>query len=729
MNNNNKLTSLSTATIAQIAAALQVTRQAVTKRANSDEWPYTEQTSRGGKRRVYSINDLPADVRIKLAAQLTSEAAAAGRHAGRKVALQEKISDEAAFNRRLSGLKTSLHQPFNAQRRIDAKLAILSAFERFHQAAGLAIRVSHPDFARRYNLGEIAVEPWVREQFPDVSDASLWRWGNAVKQHGVSALGGEYGNRRGDSIIDRQPELQEFAVSMLVSHPHSTTGHLMAAMRARFNGHNAIDYPSPRALQRWVANWKQQNKQAFAAIRNPDAWKNTYMAAFGSQSEDVERVNQRWELDSTPGDVMLTDGRHVVIGVVDVKSRRGKLLVSKTSRATAIATLLRHALLEWGVPEVAKTDNGSDYTSHHIQRVFASLDVEQQLCPPFQPWHKPHVERFFKTFSHDLVELLPGFIGHDVAERKAIEARASFADRLMKRGGVLDVKLSSAEFQNLCDRWCEDLYARHPNKGLAGKTPFEILAANRDPIRTITDERALDILLADAPGGNGVRTVQKKGVELDRAWFIAPELGARIGDQVHVRHDPMDLGRIYVFDLEEGYICTAECPERTGMDRRDVAIKAKAMQLAGVQEQRRALKATAKRVKTDDVVREILIERAERADKLTRLPGRAAQHTSAGLAAAAAAARPPAPPKLASDEERAALAALEREMADGAARKVVALDSPEINYRRWLALDARLTTGERVTEEEAAWHRSYQGCDEWRANQRMAEDFPEYGRM
>ena len=34
-----------------------------------------------------------------------------------------------------------------------------------------------------------------------------------------------------------------------------------------------------------------------------------------------------------------------------------------------------------------------------------------------------------RTFSHDLVELLDGYIGHDVAARKDIEARRSFAQR------------------------------------------------------------------------------------------------------------------------------------------------------------------------------------------------------------------------------------------------------------------------------------------------------------
>jgi len=677
----------------------------------------------------YMVSALPAETRAAIAAALTSEAAKAGRHEGRKLQLAKTITQEAAHNRRLSGLKQSLHQPVNGQRRIDAKLQILSTFEQFHKTSGLAIRVSRPDFARRYNAGEIAAEPWVRGEFSAISDASIWRWQRAVKQDGIARLAGGYGNRRGDSIIERQPELHEFVVSMLVTYPHTTMANVLQGIRARFNGHNSIDYPSPRALQRWVFGWKRENKQTFTALTNPDAWKSGYMVAFGSHSADIERVNQRWEMDSTPGDVMLTDGRHVVIGVIDVRSRRSRLLVSKTSKATAIATLLRHALLAWGVPEVAKTDNGTDYTSNHIKRVFAGLEVEHELCPPFQPWHKPHIERFFGTFSHGLVELLPGFIGHNVAERKEIEARRSFADRLMKRGQVLEVSMSSDEFQRFCDDWCEKVYAHAPHEGLKGKTPFEVVAANRDAIRKVTDERALDVLLADAPANNGKRTVQKKGILLDGAWFIAPELEAHVGEDVFVRLDPLDLGRIYVFDAEEGYVCTAEAPERTGMDRQVVAAKAREMQKGRVQDERAALKAVAKRVRTDDIVREVLLDRAEASGKLARLPGPSTTYMSGGLTEGAKAARVRELPaaELISPAERAALDAevARAEAMPATRRKVVAIDDPEATYRRWLRLDAAIAAGRAVSDEDRAWHAAYRGSDEWRAMKGIFEDFPD----
>ena len=51
--------------------------------------------------------------------------------------------------------------------------------------------------------------------------------------------------------------------------------------------------------------------------------------------------------------------------------------------------LLRGALLDWGVPEIATTDNGQEYVSHHLARIFHALGIDQQTSQPFSPWQKP----------------------------------------------------------------------------------------------------------------------------------------------------------------------------------------------------------------------------------------------------------------------------------------------------------------------------------------------------
>lgn len=656
------------------------------------------------------------------------EAGLAARHGhieGAKRGLAARVSDSVRAARRESGLRAAHALTPALRRRADARLAILRAFDAFRAAAALPVKRAAPAFVARYAAGEVTVEPPARALYADLCVSSLLLWRRLLREGGVQALAGRPGARAGRSKIEEQPPLREFVAAMLTAYPHVNTSHVMQGIRARFNGHSSLDYPSYSSLHRWIVGWKRDNAHVFAAVANPDAWKSNYMAAFGSASEDVARLNQRWEFDSTPADVMLTDGRHTVLGVVDVLSRRGRMLVSKTSRAVAVATLTRHALLDWGVPETVKTDNGADYVSRHMVRVFMGLGIEQRCCEPFQPWQKPHIERFFRTFSHDLVELLPGFIGHNVAEREAIRSRQSFADRLMTRGEVLEISMSSAELQHLADRWCEDIYGRRPHDGLRGRTPFEVVAAWRAPVRRIGDERALDVLLAEAPGGDGLRRVGKKGIALDQTWFIAPDLALHIGATVQVRYDPQDLGRIYVFAESGEYLCTAEAPQRTGMDRQEVAAKARELQKAVIQEERRALKAAAKRLKTDDIVQEILVERAQAAGKLALLPAAAEPHSTDALDQAARAARPqPAVPVAQfTAEDQARLDAIAEEMARPKAVDITSIGDPRFRYAHWLRLDERLRSGVALDEREREFHRGFAGTAEWRAQKGVFEDF------
>lgn len=626
-------------TLAEIREALGVSQQATDKR--SKKWQGSRKR-RGTKTKEYPLSALPEDVREALGyPEIATETVI------NEPLRPEQITPKAPINRRVA-----------ADQRIDSRLWVLTELQNFLKENVHIYRVpAEYKFAAAYNSGEVEAPGWVREALPTISRSTLRRWQEAVRGEGVAALAGRYGHRDGDGKIDSQVEIKDLVVAMIVNHPHCSPAHVLQGIEARYPN---SDLPSLRTLERWIARYRQENAQTLTAISNPDKWKSTYMVAFGSASEGIERPNQRWELDSTPGDLLLADGRYTIVGCLDVFTRRAMLLVTKTSKATAIAALMRKCLMAWGVPEEIKTDNGSDYTSNHIRRVVSGLDIWQELCPPFQPWHKPHIERFFRTFSHDLVELLPGYIGHNVSDRQEIRSQKSFADRLMKRGETLDIRRTADEFQQFCDDWTNN-YQHRKHEGLGKKSPFEVLTAARFTARKIQNERALDVLLAEAPGNNGLRTVRKSGIQLDNAWFIAPELEAFVDQQVQVLYDVEDLGRIYVFGgpaLE--FICVAECPERTGISRRDVATRAKELQKRRVQEERKTLKQAARAARTDEIVDEIL---AQQKPNVVAFPSPTDIHDSQGLRSAAEAAdalRPRQPQSTSAEELAQARAATER---------------------------------------------------------------------
>lgn len=584
----------------------------------------------------YHVSLLPEAARAALAA--------------RAITVGGDTSAQAARER---GLARAAGLDSRPQRRAEARAALVQACRQYIREGGLPVERGLFLFVEAYNAGELPVEDWITAAVPRTSRGSLRNWAKQLEGGGLARLAGNYGNRRGSGKIDADPAMRDLVEGMLQAYPHASSAHVMDALRARFPD---AELPTLRSVQRYLQGWRAENAQVFAAVANPDAWRSRFLAAPGSAAEHVVRLNQVWELDSTIADLMLSDGRrHAIIAAIDVHSRRLKLLVDRTSRAAGIAALLRRALLDWGVPEIVKTDNGADYTSRHVTGVLAALDVAQQLCPPFAPDRKPFVERALKTFLHDLVELLPGFVGHNVAERQAIEARKSFADRLMKGGERVDAtQLSAAELQAFCDRWCAERYAHKPHGGLKGRTPFEVAAGWQGGVRRIADERALDVLLS-APADDGWRTVRKKGIQLGGHWYDDPALGGLEGQRVRVLCDEADAGHLYVFDDAGRFVCKAFSPELTGRSPREIAAERRRRQRQVVAAGKTRLRQAAKRAGVADIAGEILDHDAAQAAKVAAFPQAADRHSTPALDEAGRAARagetPTPTPRTAREEE------------------------------------------------------------------------------
>lgn len=638
------------------------------------------------------------------------DAAQEGAVAGRALVISQAV-DAATQQRAVEqGLKAVLTLNKKALNRADARLAILAALDEYTAQCPLTPSKAVVQFCAAYNAGTLEIESGITSLIADIHPASVYRWRKTLAQEGTAALAGKYTASK-KSLVDKQPDLQQFVLAMLTDYPHASAEHVYTAVRTRFKN-TEVELPSLRRLHAWLNQWKKNNKQLFTAIANPDAWKNRFMVAQGSRSEHVERLNQLWEMDSTPADVELVDGRHCIIGVIDVYSRRPLLLVSKTSKAAAVALAYRKALLAWGVNEVAKTDNGSDYTSKHMVRVFQTLGVVHEKCQPFSGDQKPHIERFFKTFSHGLVELLPNYIGHNVAERQAIRARQSFSERLFKKDAVVKINMKAEELQRFCDRWIENIYLHKKHDGLQC-TPFDMLAGWRGGIRSIEDERALDVLLAEAPRGDGMATITKKGLKIDGIFYIAPEFGAAVdvGERVHVRFTEK-LGLVYVF-YHGQFVCIAEAPEYRDIDRQEVAAIASAKQAERTREAKAALKAAARKEKTKHIVEEILSAR-EQENNVAHLPHRKIAYTSEGLEeAAVAAAQMPEP----EPETLAPVTPLRTP------EPVDNYNDPRRNHAAWLRIEMRITQGQWVSPQEREGLAVYKRSDEYLSMQDMFASF------
>ncbi len=635
-----------------------------------------------------------------------------------------------------------------AQDERDARLHMVGLFKAWHRQVGLGTYTAVAAFAELYEAGGVKAPQWVKARIGSLSGRTLWRWLKAAREGEVDRLGVDRGaTRRGKGVME-EAEGGALLQKVLVLHahnPHLSPRHLRGTCCDAFG--DSVEYrgkrvpmPTLRAFQALLKKLKTTHKAELLALHNPDAFKSR-MRVSGSSAHLVTRVNAEWQIDASPGDVMCIDGRKTIYVCTDVFSRRSLGYVSATPRAAAVGMLMKKALLAWGVPERVKTDNGSDFAARATQRLLADLKIEVVPCPPYSPEKKGVVERAIKTMQHDFMPPLPGFIGHCVEDRKAIENRKSFLQRLgQKDAEAFRVDLTSAELAQRLDAWFANEYDHRDHGGIGQMTPFAKAQSCMHPLRRIENEAAIAVLLAPVAGKDGIRTVGKMGLRIDGSHYIVP--GVMPGEQVMVRMDPADMGRAFVFAEDgETFRAIALCPELAGIDPVAALAAAQAAQKAYIKDRLAPIRREAAKIKPRDIADALAREAAKNAGKLTAFPKRAQIHTTPALDGAAETGaaldvlrgkRAPAVRPM-SAAEAAMMAKLEAETApaNGAAPASPVVtplrqaETPHQKYRRARALEERIALGQPVDTEDAIWLGGYQQTAEYRSTKYMVEDFGE----
>lgn len=609
---------------------------------------------------------------------------------------------------RLVGTGHAAHVTGWQKQRQDERTQVLVLFNRHWQDLGGARTPAIEAFCKAWESNAVTASNELRQRFPVLSPATLHRWLGAIRKRGLSGITPKANPRKG-RYAALAGEVGRAVLAMLQTKPHLSAQAIYEVLSKRFD-----DLPSDRAFRRALAHWKQQNAQLLEAMTNPDSWRNKYLSAAGSASEGVTAPNQLWEMDSTPGDVMLADNRrHAILGVIDVFTRRRMFMVARTSKSGAIMSLIRRAISEWGVPKAIKTDNGQDYTAQQLDTALLGLGIEHPLCPPFTPMAKPHIERAIGALMHEHFELLEGFIGHDVAQRKGIEARRSFADRLFDTKEPVDLRLTPDELQASVDQYCNRVNTK-PRKELGERTPAEMA---RGFSIAVAPERALDVLLAPGADG-GIRVIGKKGIRIGGGWYNHAELGGLEGTEVQVKVDEANLGRAWVFHLDGHYICEALDFVRLGISASEVAAERKAHQAKVLKQQKRELREAAKAFDTRAAIASIATARTDAAvsvaDNVVPLQLAPTEHTTRQIASIEASSA-----NVESRQSGAAALA-----APGKPAAVLHLyNSPQERYARWLQLSARVDRGEALSPGEAEFVSGYRGGDEWGSMRTYFESF------
>lgn len=687
------------------------TPRGVLLRAQASGWTRRTRKGRGRSGFEYLSTDLPPETQQAIAAQAAgavkpaADAIAAGKRA-------RQVAQELACATSMAKFGVALEAQGGTDPARNPKLDLFQRFEKYHALRGSAVWPAIQEFVQIWAAGHIEAHPATRQAYPTIPAKTLDKWYRAWRTQGVEALLTRKPRKdKGESALTRDEELHDTFIAALAEMHDPTARQVQVVIR---NQLGKTRTPTTSTLKRWLREFKATNAPALLMFKNPDGYKNKYRPAFGSQSEGITRPNQQWQQDSTIGDAQqrvemafnMADPetgeirRHAIVASIDVFTRRPKVLVARTSTSNVVKAVTRLCIQAWGKPEQIKTDNGKDYTAEDFDFALGSLGIEHILCTPFSPEQKPYVERFIGTLMHGLFPMLEGFVGKNIAERKAIESAKSFAQRFGDDGIYL--RMTPERLQATIDGWIDE-YENTVHSGL-GCTPNQMADRHTTQIVRL-DDRALDLFLMPV-AGKAVRIVTKIGIPMPgNAVFKAPELAAYIGTGVRCRQDETDLGALQVFALDGSYICRAIDHTRLGINRGELAAKSHAIAKQSIQPMLDKLRKGAKKGLVQKAVHAIYTEReaaaATQASNVHRLV-REVPHTTPAIDSYLAALD-----TTGKDADRAAaLAAMETQATAPAA--VLPLSSPNARYSAWVRLQARKDRGEAISARDLEWAASYQ---------------------
>lgn len=645
----------------------------------------------------------------------------------------------------------------------DARLIVVRAADAFRRHCGLGAHAADRYFAQLFKGGSYDLSKWLEDSRDEVPEqtARLLAWAmenvdtlsaRTIARYRAAAITDTArlatdpaDARKGTGLLDtaNHGKVRHFVLGLLAEKSHLTAMDIQIQCRAEFGEELADRHgelrqmPPERTFRHFIAKLKTEEKVALTRMRNPDKYRSHYALTGDGAFAWVKEPNQLWQIDASPIDVLCVDGRHSIYLCLDLATRRVVITMSKTPRASAVGLMIRKAIMAWGVAERIKTDNGSDFVAKETNRLFAALGIEIERSHAFTPQEKGHVERAIKTFQHGFCPKLPGYIGHDVADRKEIESRRAFARRLgCDDADAFAVELTAAEVQHRIDEWVEYDYSAKPHSGLDGLSPAQAAERSIHPIRRV-NEHALDVLLMPIAGNGGIRVMGKKGLSLGfRGHFHqAPEIMP--GTKVFVRMDPMDAGRARVFTPDADiFLADAVCAELLGLDPVAYLKAARAEREARITRTTRPARDAVRHLSGSEIIdRHLEVRKRDAAARaagnsnVIRLPKREETHTTPQIEAAAESNLPmpvaPQAPRAAEIQRQLLVDINAPALRQRPAVPVSEVDEGYERFRRALRLEEIEAGGQLLAVEDARWLAGYRMGPEYSAMRLMRERFGE----
>jgi transposase InsO family protein len=393
-----------------------------------------------------------------------------------------------------------------------------------------------------------------------VSLRSALRWEAALREVGPEGLYDNYGGGIYSSVSD---EVYEAWKKLYLVQQRPGAQVCRDLLEAEYS-----EIPSADALLRRLR--KEMSPGDICFHRFGPKIHNRKFASFIDRDKKTVKPCQLWNLDHAQIDVAvrLPDGRLVFPWLTDCQDvASGKVLaytLGGQPNAETIRLTFCRAVLRFGLPLEILIDNGKDFKAKTLtggrKRFRLEMDIEQTKSlmfqigvivhftdfyaaqsKPVERWHRTAKDRFSRSFR--------AFRGGNVQERPE-ELRA-----IVKSGSVLSLD----EFEKRFAGWVEADYNNRGSRGkeMNGRTPNEVFA--EDNVARPVDENSLSLLLLKSSrpvkvGRNGV-------THLDRVYFAEPLLRIK-GEEVYLRYDPGEMGRLWVYNMADQFVCQVTERER-----------------------------------------------------------------------------------------------------------------------------------------------------------------------
>ncbi len=285
------------------------------------------------------------------------------------------------------------------------------------------------------------------------------------------------------------------------------------------------------------------------------------------------KSNSIWVADNHTLDIMVkeNDGsikphRIYLTAYQDVRSRKivGRY-ATKTPNSDSNIICLKGAVTENGLPDEIYTDNGREFLVHDIggrgrrktsntyqvPTILERLDIQFTNALVYNGRAKG-IERAFREVKNNFCKMFDTYTGGHVLERP---------ESLKNTLKNMDNVINEDELTNYLYDYIDYIYNEQPQNGngMNGKSPNQVYAENMDVLRTATNED-LELMLLRSTKPQKVKRIgvafKMYGQELVyRNSYLIQNYQ---GQQVYLRYDPENLGKVRVYDLEDRFICEAE---------------------------------------------------------------------------------------------------------------------------------------------------------------------------